>query len=163
MRITLPPCRLSCWSVCLIPWFLQPLIGNSWLAAGLLYGIPVLLLMIALVIGYFVVGACPRRRRGLKRARQRLKEGAWEDALERVRKVRGIGMPSKSWKHAFDKFEAECMSTAAQVALDEANFEQALQYSLKAADLRGRDDLEVRASIQSAMLAEVRRLFAIKH
>ena len=147
----------------MIPWFLQPLIGNSWLAAGLLYGIPALLLMIALVIGYFVVGAGPRRRRGLKRARQRLKEGAWEDALERVRKVRGIGMPSKSWKHAFDKFEAECMSTAAQVALDEANFEQALQYSLKAADLRGRDDLEVRASIQSAMLAEVRRLFAIKH
>ena len=69
----------------LIPWFLQPLIGNSWPAALLLYGIPAFLLFIAAVVAYFIIGFGPRRWRGLRRARQRLKEGAWEDALERVR------------------------------------------------------------------------------
>ena len=113
-----------------VPTFLQPLIGNSWLAAGLLYGIPALLLAIALMIVWLVLGFGPRRRRALKRARIRLKEGAWEDALERVRKVRGIGSPSQSWRKTFDKFEAECQQAAAQVALDEGNYEQALQFSL---------------------------------
>jgi tetratricopeptide (TPR) repeat protein len=146
-----------------VPEFLQPLIGNSVLAALLLYGGLALPFLIALLVVWLVFGFGPRRRRGLKRARQRLKEGAWEDAMERVGKLRRIGLPSKSWQKTFDKFEAECLQGAARIALDEANFEQALEFSLKAARLRGRDDLEVRAGIQSTMLTEVRRLFSVKH
>ena len=146
-----------------VPQFLQRVIGPSTLAALLLYAGLALPVLLALLILWFVFGRGPRRWRGLKRARLRLKEGAWQDAIERVRKLRNLGRPSKSWQKTFDEFEAQCLQTAARLALDEGDFEQALEHSLKAAHLRGKDDFEVRAGIQSAMLAEVRRLFAVKH
>jgi tetratricopeptide (TPR) repeat protein len=146
-----------------VPEFLRPLIGNTLGAALALYGSCALPFLIALLVGWLVFGYGPRRRRAMKRARLALKNGAWEDALERIRKLRNFGMPSKNWQHTFDKFEAECLQTATQKALDDGEFERALEHASKAAHLRGREDLEVRVSIQAAMLAEVRRLFAIKH
>jgi tetratricopeptide (TPR) repeat protein len=145
-----------------VPEFLQPLIGNSILAALLLYGGLALPLLVLLLVLWLVFGYGPRRARGLRRARGRLREGAWPDALDRVRKLRDLGAPSKAWQKTFDKFEAECLQAAMKLSLDEGDFEQALEYGIKAAHLRGRDDLEVRVHIQSAMLAEVRRLFAVK-
>jgi tetratricopeptide (TPR) repeat protein len=146
-----------------VPEFLRPVIGNSTLAALLLYGIPAFLLLMFLLVVWLVIGAGPRRRRGLKRARARLREGAWQEALERVHKLRNIGRPSKRWQATFDDLEAQCLETAGQRALDEGEYEQALEYAIKAAHLRNKDEFEARARIQSAMLAEVRRLFAIKH
>ncbi len=146
-----------------VPDLLVRLTGGPVLAALLLYGTPAALILILLLVLWFVFGYGPRRRRGLKRARLRLKEGAWQDAVERVRKLRNLGLPSKNWRRTFDEFEADCVQTAAQRALDEGDFEEALQHLRKAAHLRGKDDFEARAGIQSAMLAEVRRLFAIKH
>ncbi len=99
----------------------------------------------------------------MRRARQRLKEGHWAEAAERVRKLRHMGRPSKRWRKTFDDFEADCWQAAANLALDEGDYEEALEHALKAAHLRGKEGLEVRAGIQAAMLAEVRRLFAIKH
>ena len=146
-----------------VPEFLQKLIGNSVPAALALYGSCALPFLIAMLVCWLVLGYGPRRRRAMKRARLALKNGAWEDAIERIRKLRNFGMPSKNWQHTFDEFEAECQQVVAQKALDDGDFEQALQHSVAAAHLRGRDDLEVRVGIQSAMLAEVRRLFAVKH
>ncbi len=143
-----------------VPEILRPLIGNSTPAALLLYGGLALPLVVLALVLWLVFGRGPRRRRGMKRARLRLREGAWPDALERVRKLRHLGRPSRGWQKTFDHFEAECLGAAAKAALDEGDFEQALAHSITAAHLRGRDDLEVRVGIQSAMLAEVRRLFA---
>jgi tetratricopeptide (TPR) repeat protein len=139
------------------------LIGNSVLAGLLLYGGFALPFIITFLVLWFVFGYGPRRRRGLKRARQRLKDGAWQDAIERVRKLRNLGLPSKSWQRTFADFEAECLDTAAKLALDDGHYEEALEHRLKAAHLGNKDGLEARAGVQSAMLAEVRRLFAIKH
>jgi tetratricopeptide (TPR) repeat protein len=146
-----------------VPEFLRPLIGNSTLAALLLYGIPAVLLLLFLFVIWLIIGAGPRRRRGLKRARTRLREGAWQETLERVRKLRNIGLPSRRWQATFDDLEAQCLERASQLALDEGEYEQALENAIKAAHLRNKDEFEARARIQSAMLAEVRRLFAIKH
>jgi tetratricopeptide (TPR) repeat protein len=146
-----------------VPEFLHPLIGNSTLAALLLYGglaAPVLILLLVL---WLVFGRGPRRWRGMRRARQRLRAGDWADAAERVRKLRKMGRPSKRWQKTFNDFEADCLDAAAKLAIDEGDYEGSLEHALKAAHLRGKDGLEVRTGIQSAMLAEVRRLFAIKH
>ncbi len=58
-----------------------------------------------------VAGAWARaaRGRGLKRARRRLAQGAWQDALARVRKLRNLGRPSASWKKRLNEAEAECL------------------------------------------------------
>jgi tetratricopeptide (TPR) repeat protein len=146
-----------------VPEFLQPLIGNSTLAALLLYGglaAPFFILALGL---WLVFGRGPRRWRGMRRARQRLREGNWAEAAERVRKLRNMGRPSKSWRKTFDDFEADCVQAAADLALQEGDYEGALEHGLRAAHLRGKDGIEVRAASQAAMLGEVRRLFAIKH
>lgn len=146
-----------------VPEFLRSLIGDSTLAALLLYGGLATPLLILLLVLWLVFGPGPRRWRGMRRARQRLKEGNWAEAAERVRKLRNTGRPSKRWRKTFDEFEADCLQAAANLALDEGDYEGALEHALKAAHLRGKEGLEVRAGVQSAMLAEVRRLFAIKH
>ena len=146
-----------------VPEFLHELIGNSALAGLLLYGSCATPLLILLLVLWLVLGPGPRRWRGMRRARQRLREGHWAEAAERVRKLRLIGRPSKGWRKTFDDFEADCLQAAADLALSEGDYEGVMEHALKAAHLRGKDGLEVRAGIQAAMLAEVRRLFSIKH
>ena len=87
-----------------VPDILVRLTGSPVLAALLLYGAPAVPILILLLVLWFVFGYGPRRRRGLKRARLRLKDGAWQDAVERVRKLRNLGLPSKSWQKTFDQF-----------------------------------------------------------
>lgn len=102
----------------------------------------------------------PRRRRALKRARARLATGDWVDAVERIRKLRNRGAPSAAWQKRFNQAEAEALHVAAAALLKEKRFEDALEQSLRAASLLGKSDLEARLNVQSAMLEEVRRLFA---
>ncbi|MCI0379272.1 MAG: tetratricopeptide repeat protein, partial [Gemmataceae bacterium] len=113
-----------------------------------------------LVVLWQVFGLGPRRRRALKRARQRLAEGAWQDALARIRKLRARGVSSAWWKRRLDEAEAQCHETAADLALAGKQYEEALEHRLQAADASGRPAVEARQSVQSAMLEEIRRLFA---
>lgn len=100
----------------------------------------------------------PRRRRGLKRARHKLQQGFWQEALEHVRRLRNIGLPSQSWRQRFDLAEGECLQAAFAAALKDKNFEEALELGMKAAQLLGRTEAEVRQAVQSAMLEEIRQL-----
>jgi tetratricopeptide (TPR) repeat protein len=143
-----------------VPEILSKLTGGEATAALLLYGTAGFVALVVLVVLWQVFGAGPRRRRGLKRARQRLKEGAWQDALERVRKLRPSGTPSAAWRKRFDHFEAECLDAAAKEALDDERYEEALEHRLKAAHLLERPEHEVRGAMQALMLAEVRQLYS---
>lgn len=144
----------------LIPEILQPIFGTGLGAVAILYGIPAALLLGTLVGLWLAFGFGPRRRRGFRQARRLLQQGNWVDALARVQTLRDIGIPSSGWLKTFDQFEAECLQAAAQSALDEKNFETALEHAQKAAHLLDQSELDARLGVQAAMLREVRHLFA---
>src|SRR5262245_5786873 len=67
----------------------------------------------------------PRRRRGLKRARHKLQQGFWQEALDHVRRLRQIGLPSQSWHKRFDQAEGACLLAASAASLNDKEFEEA--------------------------------------
>ena len=144
-----------------MPEFLEALFGNSPRATTIFYSVIGGLAFLGLVILWQVFGRGPRRRRGLKRAMRRLAEGHWQDALERIRKLRFLGSPSSGWKRRFNQAEAECLRAAAKVALTEKQFEDALSYLLRVAHVLGEPEIAAKMHVQSAMLEETRRLFAL--
>jgi hypothetical protein len=144
-----------------MPEFLQSLFGSSPRAAAVFYGVAGALAAVALVVLWQVFGRGPRSRRGLKRARRRLAEGAWQDALERVRKLRNAGSSSPAWKKRFNEAEAECLRAAAQAALADKKFEDALHRLLRVAQVLGEPEVGPKITIQASMLEEVRRLFSV--
>ena len=143
-----------------MPYFLEPLFGNGGRAAALFYGVAGVLGLVALVIVWQVFAPGPRRRRGLERVRRRLAAGAWQDALERVRKLRKRGSPSGTWSKRLDEAEAACLKAASRQALDNKRFEEALDLLVRVAHLVGEPEEGARMVVQAAMLEEVRRLFA---
>lgn len=144
-----------------MPDFLQPLFGSNPRTAVILAGVFGTLGFLALVTLWQVFGHGPRRGRGLKRARRRLAEGAWQDALERVRNLRNLGLPSAAWKKRFNEAEAECLRAAAAKALADKQFEDALGFFLRANQLVGEPEIAAKIAVQAAMLEEVRRLFSV--
>ncbi len=143
-----------------MPDFLQPLFGNSTRTAVIFWSVLGGVGFVTLLVLWQVFGGGPQRRRGLNRARRRLAEGAWGDALELIRKLRNRGSPSAAWKKRFNEAEAECLKLAAKEALQAKQFEDALAQLLRAAQLLGESPLEAKRNVQSAMLEEIRRLFA---
>src|SRR5262249_1874450 len=61
-----------------------------------------------------------------------------------------------------DQFEANCLTAAGTAFLQDRNFERALEHLRRAAQLREQPDIEARPTVQTAMLDEVRRLFAVQ-
>lgn len=100
----------------------------------------------------------PRRRRGLKRLRHKLQQGFWQEALEHLERLRKIGLPSQSWHKRFDQAEGECLQAGSRASLYEKQFEEALEQGTRAAALLGNAELEVRQTVQAAMLEEIRSL-----
>ena len=121
-----------------------------------------LLLLAGLVVLWLIWGAGPRRRRALKGARKLLQAGNATGALDQLKRVRAIGSPSSSWLKRFDRFEAECLQSSMQAAIDGKKFEDALQIGQRVAQILDQPEHEVRMNVQSAMLREIRRLFS-KH
>ena len=118
--------------------------------------------VLALIVLWQCLGRGPRRRRGLKRVQRRLAAGAWQEALERVRKLRQKGRPSASWTKRFDDAESKCLDTAVSAALaDKRATKEALRYRLEAAQVAKEPDSVAKTAIQAAMLEEVRRLFSV--
>lgn len=116
--------------------------------------------VILLIILWRVAGVGPRRWRRLKQARRLLQAGTWQEAMVMVRRARQIGSPSASWRRYLDEEEAKCLSAGSAAALGAKQFEEALDHAAKAGQLRGQPEIEARALIQSAMLAEMIRLFS---
>ncbi len=123
--------------------------------------IAILLGLLALIILWQVFAFGPRRRRGLKRVRRRLAAGAWQDALQRVRKLRRRGFPSAGWITKFNEAEAACLRAAAQTALADKRFEEALEHLSLEAQVLGNSAASARLTVQAAMLEEARRLFSV--
>ena len=117
--------------------------------------------IVALIVFWQCLGRGPRRRRGLKSVQRRLAAGAWQEALERVRKLRQKGRPSASWTKRFDDAESKCLDTAGSAALADKRYEEALRYRLEAAQVAKEPDSVAKTAIQAAMLEEVRRLFSV--
>jgi len=118
----------------------------------------VLFFLAIFVILWQLYAPGPRRRRGLKRVRSKLQQGFWQEALEHVRRLRQIGIPSQGWHKRFDQAEGACLHAGSQAALAEKQFEEALAQGTKAAALLGRTETEVRQTVQAAMLEEIRSL-----
>src|ERR1043166_9325682 len=78
-------------------------------AFTLIYGFIALCIFGVLFTFWQLWGPGPRRRRGLRAARKSLAAGDWNAALDQLKRVRSIGMPSSSWTKTFDEFEAECL------------------------------------------------------
>src|SRR4051794_25603277 len=107
---------------------LRELIAQYPRAMAAIFGAIGLCMLAFLVGAWLIFGRGPRRRRGMRVARRLLRGGAWHPALEQLRQVRAIGSPSASWRREFDRFEAECLQTAAKQALAEKRFEEALKF-----------------------------------
>jgi tetratricopeptide (TPR) repeat protein len=126
------------------------------------YGL-IALFVVGILFGIWQLwGIGPRRRRGLRAGRRLLKTGTWQTALDQLKRVRAIGLPSAAWIKTFDQFEAECLKAGAKTALKEKKFEDALKFSAQAAKILDEPEHEVRMHVQAAMLQEIRRLFS-KH
>src|SRR5437016_6189276 len=84
---------------------------------AIFYGF-IALVVIAILFGIWQLwGIGPRRRRGMRGARKLLQAGSWQAALEQLKRVRSIGLPSQAWLRTFAHFEAECLQAAAAAAV----------------------------------------------
>lgn len=126
----------------------------------ILYSVLGVVALVLLFVLWRTVGRAPRRWRGLKRAAALLQQGKWHEALDLVRKLRHIGTPSSAWIERFHDAEGQCLRLAADAALKEKKFEEALGHLVRAAHVLGESEVEARVKVQSAMLDEVRRLFS---
>ncbi len=124
--------------------------------AVVLFGIALLVMM------WWLWGWGPRRRRAMAAARKALQAGDWQQALEQLKKVRAIGVPSSFWNSTFDEFEADCLKAGSANLIEEKKFEEGLNLGLQAAKLHEEPGNELRANVQAAMVREIRRLFS-KH
>jgi hypothetical protein len=79
---------------------------------AIFYGTIAFFVLLILVGMWQLWGGGPRRRRGLRAARKLLAARDWKNALEQLKKVRAIGLPSSAWNKIFDQFEAECLKAA---------------------------------------------------
>ncbi len=127
---------------------------------GMAVAVGVVLAVIAAIVAtlWQLYAPGPRRRRGLKRVRHKLQQGFWQEALEHVRRLRQIGIPSQGWQRRFHQAEGDCLQAASYAALQDKEFEDALEQGLKAAALLGRTEAEVKQQVQAAMLDEIRSL-----
>jgi tetratricopeptide (TPR) repeat protein len=142
-----------------VPDFLQTWFGSGALAVGLFYAGIVLFLVLAVLL-WQTFGRGPIRRRGLRRAERLLEQQQWQEALAIIRGLQSQANLPHAGQTRLWKAEGRCHQAAADEALRAKAFETALDSSLKAAHLLNRSEVEAKAAVVEAMLAELRRLFA---
>jgi tetratricopeptide (TPR) repeat protein len=127
---------------------------------GMAVAVGVVILILAAIVAtlWQLYAPGPRRRRGLKRVRNKLQQGFWQESLEHLHRLRQIGIPSQGWQKRFNQAEGECLQAGSHAALHNKEFEEALEQGLKAAALLGRAEAEVKKQVQAAMLDEIRSL-----
>src|SRR5437660_3217432 len=125
------------------------------------YGIGLLAVVIVAFAVAWVVFRGPRERRRIySRAQKLLHEGEWESALMTIRALRETGKLSELWQGRLQSTEGECQLRAADLALKEQRYEEALDHFRSASDLLKSDPAEARTRVIETMLAELRRRFA---
>lgn len=115
--------------------------------------------LVVLFVAWQVFGQGPGRRRALRRGRQLLDQGRWQEAWQQVQGLQASRM-SSSWRRRLEKLEGACLHEASQAALRDQNFEAALEHALQSARLLKKNAFQARAEVVEAMLQEVRARFA---
>jgi tetratricopeptide (TPR) repeat protein len=130
----------------------------SWILYVVL-GVALALLALTGVTLWLIFGRGPQRSRGYKRGQRLLREGKWHEALKIVHTYQVPGL-SPLWQGRLRSLEGECYRAAGIAAVKGQDYEQGLEYHLRAADLLALNAVEVRATVIDFMLAEVRHLYA---
>ena len=123
--------------------------------------VPVLALAALLGLWQVFGRRSARRRRAYARAQRLLEQGKWYDAFRIVEPQRTALGQTPEWQQRWRKAAGECHQTATDFALKEKKYEDALQHALTAVPLLSLAEDDQRKSVVEAMLAEVRRLFAV--
>jgi tetratricopeptide (TPR) repeat protein len=118
-----------------------------------------LVAVFVLVMLWLLVGPAPRRRRTLGRAQRLVEQGKWHDALQLLGTLPAEGL-SAAWRSRLNAVAGEAHQLAADEALKQKRFEDALEHTARAARLLEGDEVEQRCGVIDAMLADARRLFA---
>lgn len=149
----------------MVPTPLQPYLGEGTDAALLLYGglaCVSLTLFLCLLGLWQLLGRGPRRRRAYQRARQLLQQGDWKQALEIGRSLKTPANLSRAWQGKLRNLEGEARHRAADEALREKRWEDALEHFHRSAECLNLDVQVLHERVIDAMLAEARRLVALE-
>jgi tetratricopeptide (TPR) repeat protein len=141
---------------------LRPLLGlGVEVILPLLGSLVLLAFVLVLVGGWLIFGRGPRRGRAYRRAQRLLHAGNWSEALARTQELQAGGALSVAWQGRLRNAEGECHHMAGDQTLADQRFEEAWQYYQQAAPLLELEEAELRERVVQAMLAEVRRRFAV--
>jgi tetratricopeptide (TPR) repeat protein len=143
-----------------LPDSLHRWLGSSPWTALILYGGLALVLLLIVVGLWLCFGRGPRRRRAYKRVRQLIHQGAWQEALAEVQALQRLGRLSPAWQGRVRNAEGECHRVAGDLALQERRYEESREHYLTSAHRLSLDEATAHDRVLSAMLEEVRRLFA---
>jgi hypothetical protein len=136
---------------------MQPLLGAMVVQAVLSLGGIVLLLS-----GVWLAWWFGSRRRAYERGRYLLHQGAWREALALTEDQGRRGRLSPVWQGRFRDLTGECHRHAGHALLGQSQYEQALEHFRLSAELLSGSAQEGQAAVVEAMLAEVRRLYALE-
>src|SRR5262245_58943557 len=117
---------------------------------AIFYGSIAFCVLAALFALWQIWGWGPRRRRGMRAARKQLAAGDWKNALEQLKRIRAMGPASASWTNTFNDFEAECLQAASASAVEGKRFDEAFEFSKRAAEIEDKPEHEVRMVLQSS-------------
>jgi tetratricopeptide (TPR) repeat protein len=117
-------------------------------------------LLVAVGVWWVFFGRAYLRRRAYLRAQQILHQGSWEEALAIARKQQGRGGPNSAWEGRLRNVEGECHRRAADTAIKEGRYEEALDHQQKAAELLNLNQADCTRRVVESMLDEARRKLA---
>jgi tetratricopeptide (TPR) repeat protein len=133
----------------------------AWLAAVSPRAIvPLAVLGACVLAAWFLFGPRARRRRDYVRGHRLLALGQWQAALEIAQRRQQRRLPVL-WQGRWRNLEGECHRAAAERALSEQRFEQALDHFGNASNCLGLNEEEGRKCVLESMLAEVRSLISL--
>jgi tetratricopeptide (TPR) repeat protein len=138
-----------------VPDFLPSLLDSR----PALYGGALLAILVILLL-WQVFGRGPRRRRTFRKAHRLLESGDWQEALGIIQQIQAGGSLSQGWQQSLRSTAGKCHQAAGRAALEEKDFETALEHGQRAAQFLNKQEFEARSRVVEAMLEEVRRLYA---
>jgi tetratricopeptide (TPR) repeat protein len=119
----------------------------------------VVVLALALAAVWLLFAPGPRRGRAVGRARRSLEKGEWREALRIAEGLTAGRLPPHA-DAAVRTLAGEARQSAADDALKQRRYEEALDHHLAAAALVKTPEADARSRVVESMLAEMRRLFA---
>jgi tetratricopeptide (TPR) repeat protein len=114
-----------------------------------------------LLICWFLFAPGPRRHRAYRRARHLFQERNWKDALAALPALGNTGRLPPVWQGRLRNIEGECHRLGGDLAVREGRYEEALEHYAKCAALLSIDANELRNRVVEAVLAQVRKRFAL--